>query len=327
MIPFLQLNKVTKNFSEHISSGVSEIDLTIHAGQIITIIGESGSGKTTLLKLIYGYLVPQEGTILFNGLPVKGPTEKLIPGHDEMKMVTQELTLNLYAKVFDNISSQLSNADLEAKQELTLQTMEFLRIDHLADKKIVELSGGEQQRVAIARAVITEPKVLLLDEPFSQVDTILKRQLRDDIERLAKFLGITVIMVSHDPTDGLSLSNHVIFIKEGKIIREGSPKEVYFDPKSAYVAKLLGKANIIKNSAFLPYTASVYAVYPHHIILSVEPTTYLASVRSVHFNGAYQEVELVFEGKTLLVHDAQFFSLQKGDSIYFDVNQYFALEN
>lgn len=327
MIPFLQLNKVTKNFSEHIASGVSEIDLTIHAGQIITIIGESGSGKTTLLKLIYGYLVPQEGTILFNGIPIKGPTEKLIPGHDEMKMVTQELTLNLYAKVFDNISSQLSNADLEAKQELTLQTMEFLRIDHLADKKIVELSGGEQQRVAIARAVITEPKVLLLDEPFSQVDTILKRQLRDDIERLAKFLGITVIMVSHDPTDGLSLSNHVIFIKDGKIIRAGSPKEVYFDPRSAYVAKLLGKANIVKNAAFLPYTASVYAVYPHHIILSIESIAYLATVRSVHFNGAYQEVELVFEGKTLLVHDSQFFSLQKGDSIYFDVHQYFALES
>jgi ABC-type Fe3+/spermidine/putrescine transport system ATPase subunit len=327
MIPFLQLNKVTKNFSENTPSGVSEIDLTIHAGQIITIIGESGSGKTTLLKLIYGYLVPQMGTVLFNGVPIKGPTEKLIPGHDEMKMVTQELTLNLYAKVFDNISSQLSNADLEAKHELTLQTMEFLRIDHLANKKIVELSGGEQQRVAIAKAVITEPKVLLLDEPFSQVDTILKRQLRDDIERLAKFLGITVIMVSHDPTDGLSLSNHVIFIKDGKIIREGSPQEVYFDPRSAYVAKLLGKANIIKNAPFLPYTAPIYAVYPHHIQLTMQPTAYLATVRSVHFNGAYQEVELIFEGKNLLVHDAQFVSLQKGDLVYFEVNQYFALEN
>ena len=327
MIPFLQLNKVTKNFSENTPSGVTEIDLTIHAGQIITIIGESGSGKTTLLKLIYGYLVPQIGTVLFNGEPIKGPTEKLIPGHDEMKMVTQELTLNLYAKVFDNISSQLSNADLEAKHELTLQTMEFLRIDHLANKKIVELSGGEQQRVAIAKAVITEPKVLLLDEPFSQVETILKRQLRDDIERLSKFLGITVIMVSHDPTDGLSLSNHVIFIKDGKIIREGSPQEVYFDPRSAYVAKLLGKANIIKNAPFLPYTAPIYAVYPHHIQLSEQPTAYLATVRSVHFNGAYQEVELIFEGKNLLVHDAQFLSLQKGDAVYFDVNQYFALEN
>jgi ABC-type Fe3+/spermidine/putrescine transport system ATPase subunit len=327
MTPFLQLNKVSKNFTEHTASGVSEIDLTINAGQIIAIIGESGSGKTTLLKLIYGYLVPQSGTVHFNGIPIKGPTEKLIPGHDEMKMVTQELTLNIYAKVFDNISSQLSNADLDAKRELTLQTMEFLRIDHLADKKIVELSGGEQQRVAIARAVITEPKVLLLDEPFSQVDTILKRQLRDDIERLAKFLGITVIMVSHDPTDGLSLSNHVIFIKDGRIIREGSPQDVYFDPKSAYVARLLGKANIIKNASFLPYSTESYAVYPHQIHLQSSPTAHAATVRNTHFNGAYQEVELTFEGKNLLVHDSQFFNLQKGDTIYFEVSQYFSLEN
>jgi ABC-type Fe3+/spermidine/putrescine transport system ATPase subunit len=134
-------------------------------------------------------------------------------------------------------------------------------------------------------------------------------------------------MVSHDPTDGLSLSNHVIFIKDGKIIREGSPQEVYFDPRSAYVAKLLGKANIIKNAPFLPYTAPIYAVYPHHIQLTMQPTAYLATVRSVHFNGAYQEVELIFEGKNLLVHDAQFVSLQKGDLVYFEVNQYFALEN
>jgi ABC-type Fe3+/spermidine/putrescine transport system ATPase subunit len=327
MIPLLQLNKVTKNFSDDNPSGVSEIDLTINAGEIITIIGESGSGKTTLLKLIYGYLVPQFGEVLYCGEPIKGPTEKLIPGHDEMKMVTQELTLNLYAKVFDNISSQLSNADLEAKHELTLQTMEFLRIDHLAQKKIVELSGGEQQRVAIAKAVITEPKVLLLDEPFSQVDTILKRQLRDDIERLAKFLGITIIMVSHDPTDGLSLSNHVIIIKDGRIIREGKPQEVYFDPQQAYVAKLLGKANIIKNAAFLPYSEGIYAVYPHHISLQNQSDGYLAKVRSIHFNGAYQEVEITFEGKNLLVHDTQFISLQKGDQIYFEVERYFALED
>ena len=327
MIPFLQLNQVSKNFSAHTPSGVSEINLTINAGEIITIIGESGSGKTTLLKLIYGYLVPQAGTVLFNGVPIKGPSEKLIPGHDEMKMVTQELTLNLYAKVFDNISSQLSNEDLEAKRELTLQTMEFLRIDQLADKKIVELSGGEQQRVAIAKAVITEPKVLLLDEPFSQVDTILKRQLRDDIERLAKFLGITVIMVSHDPTDGLSLSNHVIIIKDGQIIREGKPKDIYFDPQHAYVAKLLGKANILKNTSFLPYSEGSYAIYPHHISLQTQPDGYLAKVRSVHFNGAYQEVEITFEGKNILVHDTQFIPLQKLDSVYFKVNQYFLLAN
>ena len=326
MIPFLQLINVSKNFTEQQASGVSEINLSINAGEIVTIIGESGSGKTTLLKLIYGYLVPQIGTVLYQGNQIKGPTEKLIPGHDDMKMVTQEVTLNLYAKVFDNISSLLSNTDLAAKTELTIQTMEFLRIDHLADKKIVELSGGEQQRVAIARAVITAPKVLLLDEPFSQIDSILKKQLREDIERLAKFLGITVVMVSHDPTDGLSLSNHIVIIRDGKIIRSGAPKEVYFDPQFAYVARLLGKANILNHVSFLPDPEKSYAIYPNQIKLDLNNADYLASIRSIHFNGNYQEVELAFEGKNILVYDDQFFDLKKGDAVYFSVNELHRVE-
>ena len=315
----IQLNQVHKNYLEGVPSGVSGIDLTINAGEIVTIIGESGSGKTTLLKLIYGYLVPQEGEVLFEGVKIKGPTEKLIPGHDEMKMVTQEVTLNLYAKVFDNIASQLSNTDLLAKSQLTLQTMEFLRIDHLAEKKIVELSGGEQQRVAIAKAVITEPKVLLLDEPFSQIDSVLKKQLRDDIERLSKFLKITIIMVSHDPTDGLALSDQLLIVKDGKILRQGKPQELFANPQFAYVAKILGRANLVKNLSFLPQENVTYAIYPHHIKLQKEESPLNATVKSIHFSGAYQEVEIVVEGKILLIHDHQFLSLKPSDLIYFEV--------
>lgn len=321
----LQIKNVSKNFLEGVPSGISAIDLEINSGDIVTILGESGSGKTTLLKLIYGYLVPQEGEVLYKNERIKGPTEKLIPGHDEMKMVTQELTLNLYAKVFDNIASLLSNTDLEAKAELTLQTMEFLRIDHLAEKKIVELSGGEQQRVAIARAVITEPKVLLLDEPFSQVDSILKRQLRDDIERLAKFLKMTIVMVSHDPTDGLALSNQLIIIKDGKILREGKPKDLYFNPQYAYVASLLGKANILKGYSFLPNQHEAFAVYPNHIQLSQSEDSIMATVKSTHFSGAFQEVEIVIEGKLILVHDFQFLPLKHHDQIGFEITHFHAL--
>jgi ABC-type Fe3+/spermidine/putrescine transport system ATPase subunit len=234
-------------------------------------------------------------------------------------MVTQEVTLNLYAKVFDNIASQLSNTDLLAKSQLTLQTMEFLRIDHLAEKKIVELSGGEQQRVAIAKAVITEPKVLLLDEPFSQIDSVLKKQLRDDIERLSKFLKITIIMVSHDPTDGLALSDQLLIVKDGKILRQGKPQELFANPQFAYVAKILGRANLVKNLSFLPQENVTYAIYPHQIKLQKEESLLSATVKSIHFSGAYQEVEIVVEGKILLVHDRQFLSLKPSDLIYFEV--------
>jgi ABC-type Fe3+/spermidine/putrescine transport system ATPase subunit len=312
----ISLKNVHKNHSENKHSGVSGINLEINKGEIISIVGESGSGKTTLLKLIYGYLVPQEGEVLFNGERVLGPSEKLIPGHDAMKMVTQEVTLNLYARVFDNISSLLSNTNLEVKKNLTLQTMEFLRIDHLAYKKIVELSGGEQQRVAIARAVITEPSVLLLDEPFSQVDTILKKQLRDDIERLARFLNITVIMVSHDPTDGLSLSDKLVVIKDGKIIRQGKATDIYHNPQFGYVAQLLGKANVLKGLSFLPNMQHSFAVYPHDVYLSNAPEAIQAKVKSVHFNGFYNEVEYLIEGKAIIGYDLNFTPLSKGDEIH-----------
>ncbi len=311
----ISLKNVYKNHTENKHSGVSGINLEINKGEIVSIVGESGSGKTTLLKLIYGYLVPQEGEVLFNGVRVLGPSEKLIPGHDAMKMVTQEVTLNLYARVFDNISSLLSNTNLEVKKNLTLQTMEFLRIDHLAYKKIVELSGGEQQRVAIARAVITEPSVLLLDEPFSQVDTILKKQLRDDIERLARFLNITIIMVSHDPTDGLSLSDKLVLIKDGKIIRQGKAEDIYHNPQFGYVAQLLGKANVLKGLSFLPNMQHSFTVYPHDVYISNGPEAILAKVKSVHFNGFYNEVEYLVEGKAIISYDLNFTPLNKGDEI------------
>src|SRR5690606_12524816 len=213
--PIVQLSGVTKTYASATFAGVQHIDRQIKAGDIVSIVGRSGSGKSTLLKLIYGLLAPDTGSVSFKGNLVPGPHEKLIPGHQSMKMVTQDLSLNTYAKVYDNIASMLPNTDLKAKREKTMEMMEFLRIDHLEQKRAVDLSGGEQQRVAIARAIITEPEVLLLDEPFSQIDPILKHELRDDIRRLSRYLGITIILVSHDPADGLSLADKMIILKKG----------------------------------------------------------------------------------------------------------------
>ena len=132
-------------------------------------------------------------------------------------MVTQDFSLNIYAKVYDNIASMLSNTDVKAKHDKTFQMMQHLNIVHLKDKKITELSGGEQQRVAIAKALISDTTVLLLDEPFSQVDALLKNQLRADIKRIVADTGVTVIMVSHDPADGLFLADKLLLIKDGQL--------------------------------------------------------------------------------------------------------------
>lgn len=272
-IPLIQLNQVSKSYPNNPNGGVRGINLHIRQGEFVAILGESGSGKSTLLKLIYGLLSPSEGEVLFQGQKILGPEEKLIPGHEHMKMIAQNFDLNTYAQVYDNIASMLSNTDLEAKKLNTLAIMQALRIDHLAERRAVELSGGEQQRVAIARALITKPQVLLLDEPFSQVDVLMRKQLRADLKRLSKELGTTMILVSHDPLDGLSLADTLLVLKQGELLQKGTPTELVDKPVNAYLAKLLGAANVLAAqdaNHILRLELANYQVlvsYPHELVI------------------------------------------------------------
>jgi ABC-type Fe3+/spermidine/putrescine transport system ATPase subunit len=227
-------------------SGLAKTSLTIQQGKITVIIGESGSGKSTLLRLLYGLLTPDTGAVNFKGERLWGPDEKLIPGHDAMKMVTQHTDdLNLYAKVWDNVALLIPNTNLKLKEEKTAQALELLNMAHLAEKRIVELSGGEKQRVALARAIITRPEVLLLDEPFNQVDTAFREDLQQDIRQIVKETGLTVIMVSHEPSEILSMADEMIVMKEGNILESGEPLAVYQDPKNLYTARLLSNCNML----------------------------------------------------------------------------------
>ena len=269
----IQLNHVSKSYSNNPNGGVRGINLRIKQGEFVAILGESGSGKSTLLKLIYGLLSPNDGEVLFQGQKILGPEEKLIPGNEHMKMIAQNFDLNTYAKVYDNIASMLSNTDLEAKKLNTLAIMQALRIDHLAERRAVELSGGEQQRVAIARALITKPQVLLLDEPFSQVDVLMRKQLRADLKRLSNELGTTMILVSHDPLDGLTLADTLLVLKQGELLQAGTPSELIDKPVNAYVAKLLGAANVLaaqdaNHILGLELTSNqVLVSYPHELVV------------------------------------------------------------
>ncbi len=319
------LTKVNKTYHGHTQAGVFDVDLSIEKGSFIAILGESGSGKSTLLKLIYGLLSPDSGEVSFNGQRIWGPEEKLIPGHDEMKMIAQDFNLNTYARVYDNISSMLSNTDLEAKKRKTLDMMELLRIDHLAERRAADLSGGEQQRVAIARALITEPEVLLLDEPFSQVDVVMRKQLRADLKRLSVQLGITMIMVSHDPFDGLSLADQLILIRNGKILQQGHPKEIIEKPKNAYVANLLAEANIIhpaQAKAWLNLNLTDterLAIYPHEI--SIAKAGIPGIIQSVRYQHNIDELD-VQVGKEMLTLQVLSGQYQIGESVFLNLENY-----
>ena len=211
----IQLNQVSKSYPNNPNGGVRGINLRIQQGEFVAILGESGSGKSTLLKLIYGLLSPNDGEVLFQGQKILGPEEKLIPGHEHMKMIAQNFDLNTYAKVYDNIASMLSNTDLEGKKLNTLAIMQALRIDHLAERRAVELSGGEQQRVSIARAIVKKPKIMFCDEPTGALDTTTTDSVMDLLKDINNE-GMTVFVITHEE-EVADQTKRIVRLKDGII--------------------------------------------------------------------------------------------------------------
>lgn len=327
--PIITVKNLTKQHQAGQASGVSDISFGIKKGNIVAILGESGSGKSTLLKCIYGLLKVDEGEVSFKGKRILGPDEQLIPGHKEMKMVTQDFSLNIYAKVYDNIASVLSNTDIQAKQEKTLEIMRHLRIEHLRDKKITQLSGGEQQRVAIAKAMVSDTAVLLLDEPFSQVDALLKNQLRADIKRIAAETGVTVIMVSHDPADGLFLANELLILKDGRLLQSGEPACVYNHPDDIYTAQLLGNAVTINAAEAgklgLDIQTGTAVFYPEWVELKSSWNSRRFEVKDVYYKGFYEELLLERNGVLIRAIQLNRGEHKKNDHVQANITRFLSL--
>lgn len=319
-IPFLQAIAVSKIYPGKQAAGVKTTNISIQPGKITAIIGESGSGKSTLLRLLYGLLSPDEGIVKFKGDRIWGPEEKLIPGHDAMKMVTQHTDdLNLFAKVWDNVAAMLPATDLKAKKEKTEQILTQLNMLHMADKRVADLSGGEKQRVAIARAIITRPQVLLLDEPFNQVDTSFREGLQQDIRQIVKELGITVIMVSHDPAEVLSMADELVVIKNGQIVEQGHPKTLYQHPQHLYTAQLLSNCNVLSAAdaqiCGIETIKEHVVIYPDWIRIKLISSTKSWTIKQILFRGFYEDLILEKEGVLLRVSNGEPDSYKEGDMV------------
>jgi ABC-type sugar transport system ATPase subunit len=297
--PFLQVIALHKVYPGKHQSGVHNINLTIQQGKITGIIGESGSGKSTFLRLLFGLLSPDTGEVRFEGERVWGPAEKLIPGHDAMKMVTQHTDdLNLFAKVWDNIAVLLPNTDMKTKMERPEKVLRQLNMFHLADKRVADLSGGEKQRVAIARALVTYPQVLLLDEPFNQVDTTFRDGLQQDIRKIVKETGLTVIIVSHDPAEVLSMADELVVIKGGEILESGTPKQLYNQPQNLYTARLLSNCNVLMREEARALRVKAVkeqvVVYPEWITPVTSGVNLDWAVKEILFKGSHEDVHLEY---------------------------------
>lgn len=224
---------------------LKDINLHLNEGEIIGIVGKSGAGKTSLLKIIGGLLDPSDGIVLFDGKKVHGPQTRLVPGHPEIQLVNQDFHLDTYHTVEENIREQILNLPKKERDELVEELLHLLELFEMRHQKAITLSGGEQQRLSIARALAREPKIVLLDEPFSHLDGRLRSKLANYFLQLRKIRKMSFILVSHDGSEVLSLADRIYSMKNGLITRKGKPLDFYYKPKSIEDAKLFGAINSI----------------------------------------------------------------------------------
>ena len=208
--------------------------------QKIAIAGETGSGKSTLLKIIAGLGQADSGEVWMNREKVKGSEETLVPGHADIKYLSQQFELPKFLTVEQVLSYASSVSEREAKKLYAV-----CRVDHLLQRKTDELSGGEQQRIALARLLSSRPKLVLLDEPYSNLDMVMRGILRSVIEDITSRLKITMLLVSHDPVDTLSWAEEIIVLRAGKIVQRGTPQHLYKEPLDEYTAGLFGSYNLL----------------------------------------------------------------------------------
>ena len=233
---------VTKKFNETIA--VDNISCSFKPGKLTTILGPSGCGKTTSLRLIAGLERATQGSIFIDDEDVT-----LLPATDrDVSMVFQSYALFPHMSVVENVSYGLKmiNVPKEEYIQKSFETLKLVGLENYENRMPSELSGGQQQRVAVARAIVLEPKVLLFDEPLSNLDAKLRRQVREDIRELQQELGVTTIYVTHDQEEALAISDKVIVMNNAVIAQEGRPKDLYNNPKTTFVANFIGDANIVK---------------------------------------------------------------------------------
>lgn len=238
----VQLIDVVKSFGTN--TVLHNIDLDIKAGSLTTLLGPSGCGKTTILRLIAGLELPTSGKVILDDEDVS----VLSASQRDVAMVFQSYALFPHMTVGENVGYGLKMQGVakDERNEQVKKALNSVGLDGFQDRYIDQMSGGQQQRVAVARALILKPKVMLFDEPLSNLDSKLRRQMREDIRRLQQELGITSVYVTHDQDEALAVSDEVVVVRDGIIAQQGSPKELYLQPNSKFVATFMGDANIIK---------------------------------------------------------------------------------
>jgi len=273
---------------------LQDINFSLKKGEHLCVMGESGCGKSTLLKAIYGLLDLNKGSIFWNNLEVLGPKEHLVPGMNFIKYVAQDFDLMPFISVTENIQKFLSRFYPEESQKRTEELLEVIEMTEFANVMVKTLSGGQQQRVAIARALAKEPALILLDEPFSQIDNFKKNTLRRKLFNYLKEKEVSCIVATHDGDDALSFADKMLVIKNNVSIALDKPHDIYKNQKNKYIASLFDDINEIE------IKGTKHLLYPHQIHI-VEKSENKASVLQSYYKGYFWLIEAVFKNQKVYI--------------------------
>ena len=325
----VRLTNVTKRFAQIDKKGeftaVNNISLDIQDGELVTLLGPSGCGKTTTLRMISGFEFPTTGEIFIGDKDVAN----VPPNKRGLSMVFQSYALFPHLSIWDNIAyglkvQRLSRSEVEDRTD---KVMRLMQLNGMERRFPSQLSGGQQQRVALARAIVIEPRVLLFDEPLSNLDAKLREHMRDELRSLQKRLGITSLYVTHDQAEAMAISDRVVIMRDGDLIQVGTPREIYEYPNCKFVANFIGKANFISGiyeggnpsgahvrigdmSFYAPHPGSVklnhgdaccLAFRPESVKLSREGDGLAGTIDRVTYFGSKVEYEVKIASASLII--------------------------
>ncbi|WP_232726062.1 ABC transporter ATP-binding protein [Bacillus sp. FJAT-42315] len=311
----VQIEGLTKKYAN--GDGIENINLDIYEGEILTLLGPSGCGKTTILRILGGFNDIDEGKVIIDSQDVS----HLVPEKRPTAMVFQSYNLWPHMTVYENLAWGMKLRKIpksQIKTEIT-KILEMVKMGGAEKKYPNQLSGGQQQRIAIARSLLLKPSVLLLDEPFSALDAKIRMQMREELKRIQSELNITVVFVTHDQEEAMSLSHRIVVMDKGKIAQIGTPIEIYDKPNSKYVASFIGEMN------FIDQDESQLAVRPEDIKVCTNGTgDYKGTVSSVMILGHFVSVHIEYEGQDIKAFVPRVGSnvLKEGMRVSFNIGQY-----
>jgi iron(III) transport system ATP-binding protein len=253
----IRLDGVTKRFGD--VRAVDSASLCVDRGEVVALLGPSGCGKTTLLRLIAGFEHPESGTVKVAGRLVAGAGTWVPPERRRVGMVFQDYALFPHLTVSENVGFGLKR---RMRASRVPELLAIVGLDGLGGRYPHELSGGQQQRVALARALAPSPELVLLDEPWSNVDPFLRETLRAEVAEIIRPLGVTVVLVTHDREEAFSLADRIALMRDGAVVQEGTSEEIYFAPVSQWAAEFVGAANVLAGERVNGHIRTAVGVFP-----------------------------------------------------------------